>query len=132
MPERGNKQFGAPVLTKTLEVEVGQAAMLPVAGRHDQTLGPGKHCIGSVLRSSVRNTSVVLYRASDVSLDTAVANLPTSDPPPLDVSFRLVTKLEKPILGWQNLVHGADLYSTGHLASALYMGIPSPASANLA
>ena len=108
------------LLTKTLEVEEGQAAMLLVGGRHDRTLGPGKHSIGSMLRSSVRSTSVVLFRAADVSIDISVARLLTSDPLPLDVSLRLVLKLDRPILVWQNLVRGADSYSTEHLASALY------------
>ena len=103
-----------------------------VPGPADPDPGSWKHPIGSVLRSSVRNTSVVLFRASDVSLDISGANLLRSGPPPLDVSFLLVAKLDRPILVWQNLLRVTNPYSTGHLAGVLYVDIPSPARANLA
>ena len=56
------------LLNKTVEIEEGQAALLLIAGRHDRSLGPGKHSIGNVLSSTTRDASIVLFQTSDVSL----------------------------------------------------------------
>ena len=108
------------LLSKALMVEEGQVAVVLVGGRHDATLGAGKHSIRNVLTSRGRDTSVVLFRASDVPLDASVAKVLSSDPLPLALDLRLVLKIDQPILLWQNLVDSADSYSIEHLSGAVY------------
>ena len=108
------------LLSKTLVVEEGQLALLLVEGQNDATLGPGKHAIGNILTSRGRNTSVVLFRISDVSLETSVSGLMTSDPLPLAMDFRVTLKVETPLLLLHNLMSGAESYSVQNLAGALY------------
>ena len=108
------------LLNKTVVVEEDQAALLLIAGRHDRTLGPGKHSIGNVLSSTTRDASIVLFQSSDVSLTVSVARLLSSDPLPLSLEFRLVLKIEGPMLFFRNLFGGATSYDAHHLAAALY------------
>ena len=108
------------LMNKTVVVEEGQGALLLIAGRHDRNLGPGKHSIGNVLSSTTRDASIVLFQNSDVSLTVSVARLLTSDPLPLSLEFRLVLKIEEPMLFFRNLFGGADSYNAHHLAAALY------------
>ena len=109
------------LLTKTLVVEEGYSALLLVEGRHDATLGPGKHSIGNVLTSKARDNSVVLFRNSDVSLDMSVDRLLTSDPLVVALDYRLVLKIDEPLHLWSNLARRADSYNAQHLAGALYL-----------
>ena len=108
------------LLSKTLVIEEGQVALLMVGGQNDATLGPGRHSIGNILSSKGRNTSVVLFRTSDVSLETSVTGLMTSDPLPLAMDFRVTLKVATPSLLLHNLMSGADSYSVQNLTSALY------------
>ena len=68
------------ILNKTVVVDEGQSALLFVGGRHDLTLGPGKHSMGNILSSRTRDATVVIVRTSDVSLDASVSRLLSSDP----------------------------------------------------
>ena len=108
------------LLSKTLIVEEGQVAVLLVEGRHDATLSPGKHSIGNILTSRGRDATVLLFRASDVAVDTSVARLLTADPLSLTLDCRLTLKLENPLVFWTNLMQGADSYSVQHLRAAIY------------
>ena len=108
------------LLNKTVVVEEGQAALLLIGGRHDRNLPPGKHSIGNILSSTTRDASIVLFQASDVSLTVSVARLLSSDPLPLSLDFRLVLKIEDPMLFFRNLFGGADSYDANHLAAAMY------------
>ena len=100
------------ILNKTVVVEEGQSALLFVGGRHDLTLGPGKHSMGNILSSRTRDVTVVLVRTSDVSLHASVSRLLSSDPLSLSLDFRLVLKIEEPMRFWRNLANGADSYHT--------------------
>ena len=108
------------LLNKTVVIEEGQSAMLLIAGRHDRNLGPGKHSIGNVLSSTTRDASIVLFQTSDVSLTVSVARSLSSDPLPLSLDFRLVLKIEEPMLFFRNLFGGADSYDDRRLAAAMY------------
>ena len=107
------------LLTKTLQIDEGQAALLFLGGRHDVTLGPGSHSI-SALSSRGRDASVVLFRTADVTMPLSVAGLFTSDPLPVTLDSHLVVKVERPLLLWTNLAAGADSYTTQNLAGSLY------------
>lgn len=107
-------------LHKSLEIEEGQAALLFIGGKHDLTLRPGKHSMGSILSSRGRDTSAVLFKTSDVSMDLSVARLFTSDPLAVTLDCRLVVKIEDPALLWTNLAAGADSYDSQNLAGSLY------------
>ena len=108
------------LVNKTVVVEEGQAALLLIGGRHDRDLGPGKHSIGNVLSSTTRDASIVLFQNSDVPLTVSVPRLLSSDPLPLSLDFRLVLKIEEPMLFFRNLFGGADSYDAHHLAAAMY------------
>ena len=108
------------ILSKTLEVEEGQLALLFVGGRNDATLGPGKHSIGNILTSRGRDATAVLFQTSDVSTPMSFGRLLTKDPLPLALDCRLVLKVDKPLLLWENLANGAESYNTEHLAAAVY------------
>lgn len=108
------------LLNKAVVVEEAHSALLFLGGRLDQTLGPGKHSIGSILSSKTRDAEVVLFQTSDVLLDVSAPRLLSSDPLPLSLDFRLMVKIEEPLRFWQNLAQGADSYTTGNLAAATY------------
>ena len=108
------------LLNKTVVVEEGQTALLYLGGRHDLTLGPGKHAIGNILSSRTRDATVVLLQTSDLPLEVSVSRLHTSDPLPISLDFRLVLKIEEPARFWSNLVSGAGSYDTGNLTAAMY------------
>ena len=108
------------LLTKTLQIDEGQAALLFLGGRHDVTLGPGSHSIGSALSSRGRDASVVLFRTADVTLPLSFSGLFTSDPLPVTMTTHLVVKVEQPLFLWTNLAAGADSYTTQNLAGTLY------------
>ena len=99
------------LLSKTLTVEEGQAALLFVSGRHDTTLPPGRHALGNVLTGRGGAVSVVLFRTSDVAIDLSLPSLFTSDPLPLTVGLRLTAKIEQPLFLWTNLASGAETYT---------------------
>ena len=108
------------LFSKTLVVEEGYEALLLLGGRLDAPLGPGKHSMGNILSARSRDTTVVLFRTSDVILNTSIERLFTSDPLPLGLDLRMVLKIEQPLRLWSNLALGADSYITQHLAAALY------------
>ena len=108
------------LFSKTLVVEEGYEALLLLGGRLDTTLGPGKHSMGNVLSSRSRDTTVVLFRTSDATLNASIERVFTSDPLPLGLDLRMVLKIEQPLRLWSNLALGADSYTTRHLAAALY------------
>ena len=108
------------LLNKTLVIQEGQAAMLMVDGRFDTTLGPGRHSIGNVLRSKPRNSTVALYRTSDVPLHLSIPRLLTSDPLPLSLALQVTLALERPELFWSNLAQGLETYDADRLTSTVY------------
>ena len=108
------------LLSKTLTVEEGQAALLFVSGRHDTTLPPGRHALGNVLTGRGGAVSVVLFRTSDVAIDLSLPSLFTSDPLPLTVDLRLTAKIEQPLFLWTNLASGAETYTDRNLIGSLY------------
>ena len=108
------------LLNKTLIIQEGQAGMLMVEGRFDTTLGPGRHSIGSVLRSKPRNTTVALYRTSDIPLHLSIPRLLTSDPLPLALSLQVTLALERPELFWSNLAQGLETYDADRLSATVY------------
>lgn len=108
------------LLSKSLEVEEGQAALLFLNGRHDTTLTPGRHSLGNVLTGRGGDASVVLFRTADVPINLSLPGLLTSDPLPLTVDLRLTVKIEQPLFLWTNLATGADAYTDGNLTGSLY------------
>ena len=108
------------LFSKTLVIEEGYEALLLLGGRLDTTLTPGKHSMGNFLSSRTRDTTVVLFRTSDATLNTSIERVFTSDPLPLSLDLRMVLKIEQPLRLWSNLALGADSYSTRNLAAALY------------
>ena len=108
------------LLNRSVVVEEGQSALLLIGGRHDLTLGPGKHSMGNILASRTRDVTVVLFRTSDVPLEASVSRLLSSDPLPLTLDFSLILKVEEPMRFWRNLANGVDSYHTTHLAAAMY------------
>ena len=108
------------LFSKTLVVEEGYEALLLLGGRLDITLRPGKHSMGNVLSSRSRDTTVVLFRTSDATLNTSIERVFTADPLPLSLDLRMVLKIEQPLRLWSNLALGADSYTTRHLTAALY------------
>ena len=108
------------LFSKTLVVEEGYEALLLLGGRLDTTLAPGKHSMGNFLSSRSRDTTVVLFRTSDATLNTSIERVFTSDPLPLSLDLRMVLKIEQPLPFWSNLALGADSYTTRHLTAALY------------
>ena len=108
------------LLNKTVVVEEGQSALFFIGGRHDLTLGPGKHSVGNILSSRGRDAEIVLFRTSDVPIEVSIPSLLSTDPLPLSLDFRLVLKIEEPIGFWRNLASGAGSYASRHLAAAIY------------
>ena len=108
------------LLNKTVVVEEGQSALFFIGGRHDLTLGPGKHSVGNILSSRGRDAEIVLFRTSDVPIEVSIPSLLSTDPLPLSLDFRLVLKIEDPMGFWRNLASGAGSYASRHLAAAIY------------
>ena len=108
------------LLNKTVVVKEGQSALLFMGGRHDRTLGPGLHSIGSILSATTQDASIVLFQTSDATLSVSFPRLLSSDPLPLFMAFQLVLKIEEPTLFVRNLLRGADSFNNFHLSAALY------------
>ena len=108
------------LVTKTLVVHQGQQALLFNDGRLDNTLPPGNHVMGNILLNKMRNTTVVLFKTSDLPLNLSIPRLLSNDPLPLAMDFNLILKLDEPTFFFLNLMSGADVYTTEHLTSSLY------------
>ena len=97
------------LFSRSFSVEEGFGALLFLNGRHDTTLGPGKHSLGNMISSKSRDASVVIYRTSDTSFGMSFTHLMSKDPLPVNLRFGLIVKIETPSLFWSNVAKNAGI-----------------------
>ncbi|MBN1954324.1 MAG: zinc-ribbon domain-containing protein [Anaerolineae bacterium] len=141
---RGEEDFATRILiddvrgffAREVVVEPGTQAIILADGANLGVVGPGKYTIDTLVERaevfahlrSAHRVEVILVDAADTDLEFRVARLFTTDPLPVDLTCRVVTRVGKPVTFLRTLMKGQRRYGLEQLRDYLYVEVQNVAA----
>lgn len=140
---RGEDDFATRVVVhdvrgffaRELVVEPGTQAIILADGANLGVVGPGKYTLDTLVERaevflqlrSANRVEVILVDVADTDLVFEVARLFTSDPVPVDLTCRVVTRVGNPVRFLQSVMKAHPRYGMAQLREYLYSEVQNAA-----